>query len=109
VKEGTTPTANNQIQTKMKSSKKAKSLETALAIIEKMEWVAGVTIWTPTAEEVDEYKADGLEARRQLEVVVYKSHRNATDIKIDIEGLGLECVSEGSACEGPCYGFVLTA
>jgi putative NIF3 family GTP cyclohydrolase 1 type 2 len=58
-------------------TKKAKSLESALAIIEKMEWVAGATIWTPTAEEVDEYKADGLEARPQLEVTVYKSHRNA--------------------------------
>ena len=90
-------------------TKKANSLEAALAIIEKMEWVASSTIWTPTAEDIAEYKADGLEVRPQLEVTVYKSHRNATDIRSDIEGIGLECVSEGSACEGPCYGFVLTA
>ena len=87
-------------------TKKAKSLEAALAIIEKMEWVADATIWTPTAEEVDEYKADGLEARRHLEVVVYKSHRNPTDIRSDIEWLGLKCVGDGSSIDGPCYSFV---
>ena len=90
-------------------TKKAKSLEAARDNIENMEWVASAAIWTPTADEIAEYKADGLEARTQLEVTVYKSHRNSSDIKIDIEGIGLECVSEGSACEGPCYGFVLTA
>lgn len=88
---------------------KVTSLEAALAIVKSMENVAEVCVWTPSAEEIEESKTDGIDAKPTLEVTVWKSHRNPTDVKIEIEGLGLECIGDGSAILGKCYTFALRA
>ena len=93
---------------KMKTNK-VTSLESALAIVKNMENVAEACVWNPSAEEVEEYKADGIDAKPTLEVTVWKSHRNPTDVKIEIEGLGLECIGDGSAIDGKCYSFAMPA
>jgi len=72
-----------------------------------MEWVSSASLWHPDALEYHEYVADGIEPCSQLEVSVYRAHRNPTDIKIDIMGLGLRCVGEGSGESGPCFSFAL--
>lgn len=86
---------------------KINSLESALEIVKKMDAVASASIWTPDAEEIAEYAADGITLRPRLEVTVWKSHRNPTDVRCDIEGLGLTLVGDGSAIEGKCYSFEL--
>ena len=93
----------------MSTIEKVTSLEAALDIVKKMKGVAEACAWIPSAEEIAEYTAHGIVAMRALEVTVWKSHRNPTDVKIKIEALGLECVGEGSALLGPCYSFALRA
>jgi hypothetical protein len=85
------------------------SLEAALAIVQKMDEIASASIYTPDADEAADLRADGIEPRSTLEVTVWKSHRNPTDVRCDIEGLGMEMVGDGSAIEGKCYSFVLRA
>jgi len=72
-----------------------------------MEWVASAGIWRPDALESAEFMADGIEPCSQLEVSVYRAHRNPTDIKLGIMALGLRCVGEGSGESGPCFSFAL--
>ncbi len=88
---------------------KVTSLEAALAVVKSMENVAEACVWTPSAEETEEYKAAGIDAKPTLEVTVWGSHRAPADVKNEIEGLGLDCVGEGSATLGQCYTFALRA
>jgi autotransporter translocation and assembly factor TamB len=88
---------------------KTTSLEAALAAVQKMNEVASASIYTPDADEAADLRADGIEPRSTLEVTVWKSHRNPTDVRCDIEGLGMEMVGDGSAIEGKCYSFIRRA
>jgi len=89
------------------TTNKVTSLEAALAIVQKMDEIASASIYTPDADEAADLRADGIEPRSTLEVTVWKSHRNPSDVRCEIEGLGLECLGSGSATLGPCYLFSL--
>ena len=81
-------------------------LEDARAYAASLQEVASAEIWLPTAEEVAEYAADGIVARPRLQVTVWRSERNPSAVKWDIEyGFGLTCVSDGSSTIGTCYEF----
>jgi hypothetical protein len=90
----------------MKNKPTATFLEAALAIVRKIDEVASACIWSPDAAETADLTADGIDPCSRLEVTVWKSCRNPSDVKADIERLGVECVGSGSAVEGPCYSFV---
>lgn len=69
--------------------------------------VAHAAIWYPDGQEIAELEADGVpvpEAGR-LEVTVWRSHRNPSDIRCEVEALGLVCVGQGDSELGPCYSF----
>jgi hypothetical protein len=83
----------------MNAADKVTSLEAALVIVQKMDEIASASIYTP----------DGIEPRSTLEVTVWNSHRNPTDVRCDIEGLGMEMVGDGSAILRKCYTFALRA
>lgn len=85
-------------------------LETARAYAASLQEVTSAEIWVPTPEEIAEYAADGITARPRLLVTVWRSERNPSDVKWDIEhGFGLDCVSDGSSTLGPCYEFEVSA
>lgn len=90
-------------------SSKVTSLEAALPLVKAMDDVADVMVWTPDADQIADMKADGIDAKPQLEVVVWRACRNPSDVKWAIEALGLVCVGDGSAIEGKCYSFQLPA
>ena len=83
----------------------AHTLESALAIVRAMPDVASAEIWTPTAEEVAEYAADGITATPRLIVTVWRSCRNPSFVRDDIEGMGLICDGRGSSDLGTVYDF----
>mgnify|MGYP003330232753 CR=1 FL=1 len=89
-------------------STKVNSLEAALPLVKAMDCVADVRIWTPDDDEVAEYKACGIEAKPQLEVVAWRFCRNSSHVKWAIEALGMICVGEGSTGHGQCYSFQLS-
>ncbi len=72
-----------------------------------MDDVAHATIYTPDKDHAEELRADGIEPRSTLEVVVWGSHPNPTDVRCEIKGLGLEMVGWGSHTDGECFGFAL--
>ena len=81
-------------------------LEAARAYAASLDAVASAEIWVPTSEEVAEYAADGIVARPRLQVTGWRSERNPSAVKWDIEyGFGLTCVSDGSSTLGTCYEF----
>lgn len=81
-------------------------LETARAYAASLNAVASAEVWVPTAEEIAEYAADGITARPRLQVTVWRSEPNPSDIKWDIEGrFGLTCDGDGSSTLGTCYDF----
>lgn len=81
-------------------------LEDARAYAASLDAVAYAEIWVPTAEEIAEYAADGITACPRLQVTVWRSERNSSDVKWDIEyGFGLTCVGDGSSTLGTCYDF----
>lgn len=82
-------------------------LDSLLQEVINMPSVAGVYVWIPTAEEMAEYAADGIDARPSIEVEVWRSERNPHDVVCQIENLGLERVGTGSGLNGPCYSFRL--
>jgi ATP-dependent DNA ligase len=83
----------------------AHTLDSALVIVREMPDVESAEIWTPTAEEVAEYAADGITATPRLIVTVWRSCRNPSDVKWAIEGLGLTCDGHGSSDLGTVYDF----
>lgn len=106
--EGTTPRDLRESKYNQKmNAAKITTLEAALEIVKNMDEIASATIWTPDAEEMAEHAADGITLRPRLEVTVWKSHRNPTDVRCSIEGLGLVLVGDGSAIDGKCYSFEL--
>lgn len=81
-------------------------LETARAYAASLDAVASAEIWIPTPEEIAEYAQDGITARPRLQVTVWRSERNPSDIKWDIEvRFGLTCDGGGSNTLGACYDF----
>ena len=83
----------------------AHTLESALPIVRAVPDVASAEIWTPTAEEVADYAANGITATPRLIVTVWRSCPNPSDVRWSIEGLGLICDGQGSADLGPVYDF----
>lgn len=88
---------------------KTETLDSLLQEVINMPSVAGAYVWIPTAEEVAEYAADGIDAKPSIEVEVWRSERNPHDVVCQIESLGLERVGTGSGLNGPCYSFQLRA
>lgn len=81
-------------------------LESARAYAASLDAVASAEIWVPTPEEVAEYAADGITARPRLQVTVWRSERNPSDVKWDIEHrFNLTCDCDGSSTLGTCYEF----
>lgn len=81
-------------------------LENARAYAAGLDAVASAEVWNPAPEEIEEHAADGITLRPRLLVTVWRSERNSSDIKWDIEGrFGLDCVSDGSSTIGTCYDF----
>lgn len=85
-------------------------LENARAYAAALNAVASAEVWDPTAEEIADYAAEGITLRPRLQITVWRSERNPSDTKWDIEGAcKLDCVSDGSATLGPCYEFEVRA
>lgn len=85
-------------------------LEAACVYAASLDAVASALVWNPTPEEIADYAADGITLHPRLQMTVWRSERNPSDTKWDIEGrFGLNCVSDGSATLGPCYEFEVRA
>jgi len=83
----------------------AHTLESALAIARALPDVECAEIWTPTADEVAEYAADGITATPRLIVTVWRSCRNPSDVRWAVQDLGLFCDGAGDSSLGLVYDF----
>lgn len=86
------------------------ALEAARAYAASLQEVASAEIWVPTAEEIAEYAADGITARPTLDVEVWGSERNPSDVRTALLGRrGLVYVGKGSSMRGPIFSFQVQA
>jgi hypothetical protein len=82
------------------------TLEKALQIVLAWDDVAEASIWIPDADESRWLIADGITPKPLLQVSVWQSHANPSEVRNDVECLGLECVGVGSSVLGPCFEFI---